>query len=114
MPKVRWRQPAGLGMVPGGNIHKPNLRKDFSGPAATDVGPGQSVVSPTTRKSGNTMNKKMTLLAAAAAFSLLATQGAQAQKKYDTGASDTEIKIGNVEAYRGPACAHGIIGKTAE
>src|SRR6201986_5184236 len=60
------------------------------------------------------MNKKMTLLAAAAAFSLLATQSAMAQKKYDTGASDTEIKIGNVEAYSGPASAYGVIGKTEE
>jgi branched-chain amino acid transport system substrate-binding protein len=59
-------------------------------------------------------NKKITLLAAAAAFSLLATQGALAQKKYDTGASDTEIKIGNVEAYSGPASAYGVIGKTEE
>src|SRR6185312_5278777 len=53
-------------------------------------------------------NKKLQLFAAAAAFSLLATQGAFAQKKYDTGASDTEIKIGNVEAYSGPASAYGI------
>src|ERR1700752_1816416 len=60
------------------------------------------------------MNKKMPLLAAAAAFSLLATQGAFAQKKYDTGAADTEIKIGNVEAYSGPASAYGVIGKTEE
>ena len=59
-------------------------------------------------------NKKLQLLAAAAAFSLLATQGAFAQKKYDTGASDTEIKIGNTEAYSGPASAYGIIGKTEQ
>ncbi len=59
-------------------------------------------------------NKKLCLLAATTAFSLLATQGAFAQKKYDTGASDTEIKIGNVEAYSGPASAYGIIGKTEE
>jgi len=59
-------------------------------------------------------NKKMHLTAAAAAFSLLLTQGALAQKKYDTGASDTEIKIGNVEAYSGPASAYGIIGKVEE
>jgi branched-chain amino acid transport system substrate-binding protein len=58
------------------------------------------------------MNKKLPLLAAAAAFSLLATQSAFAQKKYDTGASDTEIKIGNVEAYSGPASAYGVIGTT--
>jgi ABC-type branched-subunit amino acid transport system substrate-binding protein len=59
-------------------------------------------------------NKKLTLLAAATAFTVLATQGAFAQKKYDTGATDTEIKIGNVEAYSGPASAYGVIGKTEE
>jgi branched-chain amino acid transport system substrate-binding protein len=66
-------------------------------------------------------NKKLPLLrsqliavAAATAFTVLATQGALAQKKYDTGASDTEIKIGNVEAYSGPASAYGVIGKTEE
>jgi len=57
---------------------------------------------------------KLKLFAAAAAFSLLATQTALAQKKYDTGASDTEIKIGNVDAYSGPASAYGIIAKTEE
>jgi len=35
-----------------------------------------------------------------------------AQKKYDTGVSDTEIKIGNIMPYSGPASAYGIIGKT--
>ena len=59
-------------------------------------------------------NKKLSLLAAVAALFLLSAQGALAQKKYDTGASDTEIKIGNVEAYSGPASAYGIIGKTEE
>src|SRR5580704_19412159 len=38
----------------------------------------------------------------------------QADKQYDTGVSDTEIKIGNVEAYSGPASAYGVIGKTEE
>src|SRR6516165_9411628 len=60
------------------------------------------------------MNKKLPLLAAAAAFAVFASQTAFAQKKYDTGAGDTEIKIGNVEAYSGPASAYGIIGKTEE
>ena len=39
-------------------------------------------------------------------------QGASAQKKYDTGASDTEIKIGNIMPYSGPASSYGTIGKT--
>jgi branched-chain amino acid transport system substrate-binding protein len=34
-----------------------------------------------------------------------------AQKKYDTGASDTEIKIGNIVPYSGPASAYGVVGK---
>ena len=54
------------------------------------------------------------LAAISAAALLLSAGGALAQKKYDTGASDTEIKIGNIEAYSGPASAYGIIGKTEE
>jgi len=51
-----------------------------------------------------------------AALALLAatSSGALAQKKYDTGASDTEIKIGNIMPYSGPASAYGVIGKTGE
>src|SRR5262249_34488216 len=37
---------------------------------------------------------------------------AAAQKKYDPGVTDTEIKIGNIIPYSGPASAYGIIGKT--
>jgi branched-chain amino acid transport system substrate-binding protein len=51
------------------------------------------------------------LAAAAAAVTVLASGSAFAQKKYDTGAGDTEIKLGNVEAYSGPASAYGVIGK---
>ena len=41
----------------------------------------------------------------------LAAAPASAQKKYDTGASDTEIRIGNIMPYSGPASAYGTIGK---
>jgi branched-chain amino acid transport system substrate-binding protein len=41
-----------------------------------------------------------------------ATNPADAQKRYDAGASDTEIKIGNIMPYSGPASAYGVIGKT--
>ena len=37
---------------------------------------------------------------------------AAAQKKYDPGASDREIKIGNIMPYSGPLSAYGEIGKT--
>src|SRR5262245_47126028 len=42
----------------------------------------------------------------------LAAAPATAQKKYDPGASDTEIKIGHINPYSGPASAYGVIGKT--
>src|ERR1700692_2347160 len=53
-------------------------------------------------------------IASVAAFVVLAASGsgALAQKKYDTGATDTEIKIGNIMPYSGPASAYGVIGKT--
>jgi ABC-type branched-subunit amino acid transport system substrate-binding protein len=54
------------------------------------------------------------LAIASAAFAILAasSSGALAQKKYDTGATDTEIKIGNIMPYSGPASAYGLIGRT--
>jgi branched-chain amino acid transport system substrate-binding protein len=54
--------------------------------------------------------------ALAAGFTAFAAMGgsALAQKKYDTGATDTEIKIGNIMPYSGPASAYGVIGKTEE
>lgn len=54
------------------------------------------------------------LAAFSTAIILLAASGtgAIAQKKYDPGATDTEIKIGNIMPYSGPASAYGVIGKT--
>jgi branched-chain amino acid transport system substrate-binding protein len=49
---------------------------------------------------------------AALAALAVSSGGALAQKKYDTGATDTEIKIGNIMPYSGPASAYGVIGKT--
>ncbi|WP_298370599.1 ABC transporter substrate-binding protein [uncultured Bradyrhizobium sp.] len=48
---------------------------------------------------------------AALAIALSATS-ASAQKKYDPGASDTEIKIGQTVPFSGPASAYASIGKT--
>ncbi|MCK1655083.1 ABC transporter substrate-binding protein [Bradyrhizobium sp. 149] len=53
-------------------------------------------------------------LVTATAVITLTSGAALAQKKYDTGASDTEIKVGNIMPYSGPASAYGIIGKTEE
>ena len=55
-------------------------------------------------------NAKRALIASAAMCWVLAGP-AIAQKKYDPGASDTEIKIGNIMPYSGPASAYGTIGK---
>jgi len=53
------------------------------------------------------------LAAFSTALILLAASGssALAQKKYDPGITDTEIKIGNIMPYSGPASAYGVIGR---
>jgi branched-chain amino acid transport system substrate-binding protein len=47
-----------------------------------------------------------------AGIAVFTSNAALAQKKYDTGVTDTEIKIGNIMPYSGPASAYGVIGKT--
>lgn len=42
----------------------------------------------------------------------LASPAALAQKKYDPGATDKAIKIGNTNPYSGPASSYGTIGKS--
>ncbi len=51
-------------------------------------------------------------LAALLAVALAGT--AYAQKQYDPGATDTEIKVGNIMPYSGPASAYATIGKTEQ
>ena len=53
-------------------------------------------------------------LAGASTMAVLGSSAARAQKKYDDGASDTEIKIGNTNPYSGPASAYAAIGKTID
>jgi branched-chain amino acid transport system substrate-binding protein len=51
----------------------------------------------------------------ASALALLSgSSAAFAQKKYDDGASDTEIKIGNTNPYSGPASSYAAIAKTID
>ncbi|MBR0736461.1 ABC transporter substrate-binding protein [Bradyrhizobium liaoningense] len=59
-----------------------------------------------------TVNGKLAVASLALALFAATTSTASAQKKYDTGATDTEIKIGNIMPYSGPASAYGIIGRT--
>ena len=58
------------------------------------------------------MQNRIRLIAAITFGVAIATTPALAQKKYDPGATDTEIKIGNINPYSGPASAYGLIGKT--
>lgn len=59
--------------------------------------------------------KRTFLATALAGLTLAAFSGtAIAQKKYDSGANDKEIKLGNVNPYSGPASAYGAIGKTMD
>ena len=57
------------------------------------------------------MKRKLVPIAALLAAAL-ASPATLAQKKYDPGASDAEIRIGNTNPYSGPASAYGTIGKT--
>jgi branched-chain amino acid transport system substrate-binding protein len=52
----------------------------------------------------------LTLAVAGLAAALIGS-AALAQKKYDQGATDKEIKIGGISPYSGPASAYGAIGK---
>ena len=55
--------------------------------------------------------KTLVRCAAIAALCAAASQGVWAQKKYDVGASDTEIKIGQTNPYSGPASVYSSQGK---
>jgi branched-chain amino acid transport system substrate-binding protein len=57
------------------------------------------------------MQSKQGLLWLSVALVVIAPPAA-AQKKYDVGANDREIKIGNINPYSGPASAYGVVGKT--
>ena len=58
------------------------------------------------------MKLKTLSLTLASLASLVIVSSAVAQKKYDTGATDKEIKVGHINPYSGPASAYGAIGKS--
>src|SRR6187551_1806212 len=58
------------------------------------------------------LSRRSVLAAAPGALALASLpMPALAAGKYDTGASDSEIKIGNTNPYSGPASSYGTIGK---
>lgn len=58
------------------------------------------------------MKRKFLALVLAGLSTAVVSGSVLAQKKYDTGATDKEIKIGNIMPYSGPASAYGAIGKS--
>ena len=58
------------------------------------------------------MVRKVASISAALLLCAATSTTALAQKKYGPGVSDTEIKIGNIMPYSGPASAYGVIGRT--
>ena len=58
------------------------------------------------------MKSKLKLLSLAAGIALaLSGTSVLAAGKYDVGANDKEVKVGNIVPYSGPASAYGAIGK---
>jgi ABC-type branched-subunit amino acid transport system substrate-binding protein len=55
--------------------------------------------------------RSLVALTAGAAVAAVTATATNAQKKYDPGASDTEIRIGNIMPYSGPASSYGVIGR---
>jgi branched-chain amino acid transport system substrate-binding protein len=60
------------------------------------------------------LSERLLFAGAAGVAIALAAVPAMAQKKYDQGASDTEIRIGNTNPYSGNASAYGTIGKAID
>src|SRR5690242_9217689 len=58
--------------------------------------------------------KTLLRLVIAVVLAAITASAAFAQKAYDPGAGDAEIKIGNIMPYSGPASSYGVIGKTEQ
>jgi branched-chain amino acid transport system substrate-binding protein len=65
-----------------------------------------------TEENSTMRNGIFNLVAATTVAVALSASSAYAQKKYDTGATDTEIKIGQTNPFSGPASSYATIGKT--
>src|SRR6202050_2726636 len=94
-------------MRAGNNAVQRNKAMLACAAATCDTRPNQTSSG---RETMSVRPRKFIALTAFAAVALAAT-AASAQKKYDPGASDTEIKIGNIMPYSGPASSYGVIGK---
>ena len=84
---------------------RPHVDRDQHGLAAHPALPAACGINATS-------NSVLSLIAASAIAVTLSVSAAQAQKKYDAGATDTEIKVGQTVPLSGPASAYATIGKT--
>jgi branched-chain amino acid transport system substrate-binding protein len=57
------------------------------------------------------MRRLILILSAVSLASVLVAPVAAAQRAYDSGATDNEIKIGNIAAYTGQNSAYGVVGR---
>ncbi|WP_027554270.1 ABC transporter substrate-binding protein [Bradyrhizobium sp. Cp5.3] len=58
-----------------------------------------------------TLISRMARVASVSVALMISATSVSAQKKYDTGATDAEIKIGNIMPYSGAASVAGVIGR---
>jgi hypothetical protein len=64
------------------------------------------------RQRGVDMSQTWGILLALLLGLSVGTNAVAAEKKYDPGATDSEIKIGNIMPYSGPLSAYALIGRT--
>src|SRR3954463_352576 len=71
-------------------------------------------VQPTRSRGSEMAQSRGIVLGSIMACLVLGMSPATAQKKYDPGASDSEIKLGNIMPYSGPLSAYALIGRTQD
>src|SRR5580698_9529089 len=80
--------------------------------AQASTRPLDPTIDPIRHEESSDMRNGIFHLAGATAIAIaLSASSAYAQKKYDTGATDTEIKIGQTAPFSGPASAYATISK---
>src|SRR6476659_9007094 len=97
--------------------HRLAMHHGFRHYPASDGGRATAPARPSAQSQPTEENSTMRngifhLVTATAVAVALSASSAWAQKKYDTGATDTEIKIGQTNPFSGPASSYATIGKT--
>jgi branched-chain amino acid transport system substrate-binding protein len=93
------------------DIRSSTIQASDGGRRSLNKAPDQTIGQSSLRGNSNMRNGIFHLLSATTLTIALSASSAYAQKKYDTGATDTEIKIGQTVPFSGPASAYSSIGK---